>query len=208
MTEQTTQTVVDDADTQAKPGSEAEGARNDGPTLDELLADFDKSTSRQEPAKPAPAAETTQPDNALLTRLQALEPVVQQFAQSQFKQKITETIKDIRGDLDAETFDDEFVEAWLDGRARKDTRLQQAWLQKDANPRQWKRIQSELGREFKKKFDKMPDRQVTEDREAVVAAVRGASTKAPPDQPVKMGNMSNAEARQHVRQQFGFDPGY
>lgn len=207
MTDDTKQPVVDAADTQAKPGSEAEGARNDGNDLDALLAEFDSKT-KTEPAKPAPAADTTQPDNALLQEIRAMKPVVEQFAQSQFKQQITETVKDIRGDMDAETFDDEFVEAWLDARARKDSRLQQAWLQKDANPRQWGRIKSELGREFKKKFDKMPDRQVTEDREAVVAAVRGASTKVPPDQPVKMGSMSNAEARQHVRQQYGFDPGY
>ncbi len=76
-------------------------------------------------------------------------------------------------------------------------------MQKDANPRQWGRIKSELGREFKKKFDRVPDLQVTEDRAAVVAAVRGASTKAPVEKPPNLGQMSDAEFRQYTRQ-FGF----
>lgn len=209
MSEDTKQPVVNEADTLAKPESEAEGARTDGPDLDTLLAEFDSATKTETVAtKPAPAAATdTQPDKALLDRLQAIEPVVQKFAQEQFKAQMAETIKDVRGDLDPEVFDDEIVEGWLNARAMKDQRLAQAWLQKESNPKQWGRIKSELGREFKKKFDKMPDRNVTEDRAAVVAAVRASSTKAPPEQPANLGGMSNAEYRNHIRQQYGYDPG-
>lgn len=204
MTDEIKQTVVDAANTQPKAGSEADGARQDGDDLDALLAQFDTATKPADTTSPPAAAATTQPDKAVLDELQALKGIATQWQQDKFKTEIGATVKDIRGDMDPETFDDEFVEAWLDARARKDNRLQSAWQQKDANPRQWSRIKSELGREFKKKFDKMPDRSATEDREAVVAAVRGASTKAPPEQAPKLGGMTQAEFQKYTRENFGF----
>lgn len=197
MSEQTTQPVVDAADTQAKPASEAGNARNEA-DLETLLAVYDQETSKPAP-QPAPAAAPTQPDNAVLDEIKSLKGVVQEYQQDKFKAQITDAVKAVRGDIPDDVVDDEMVEAWLDARARKDPRLAQAWLAKANNPRQWQRIQSELGREFKKKFDKMPDKALTEDREVVAAAVRGASTRAPSEQPTNMAGMSNAEARQYVR---------
>lgn len=202
MSEADTQPVVKDADTQPKAGSEADAARTQGDDLENLLAVYDEQTRPAATQKPPAAAAQTQ-TNASDDRIRALEGIAQQWQQDKFRTEIDSTVKDIRGDMDPETFDNEFVEAWLDGRAKKDDRLQQAWLQKEANPRQWNRIKSELGREFKKKFDRVPDRAVTEDREAVVAAVRGASTKAPPEQAPNFGAMTDAELRQYTRQ-WGF----
>jgi len=198
------QPVVTDADTQPKAGSEAEGARTEGDDLETLLASYDQQTTRPEPQPNPPATSaTTQPDvKALLEKVQTFEGVANRIAQQEFKQQLAETVKDVRGDVPQEVVDDDLVEAWLDARARKEPRLQQAWLQKDANPKQWSRIKSELGREFKKKFDKMPDRAVTEDRAAVAAAVRGASTKASAEPAPNLGSMSPQEFEKFKSQFF------
>lgn len=208
--ENTTQAVVDDANTRAAPGSEADGARNDaGPDLDQLLAEFDQQTTAgTAPPSPVQGADTTSPDvKALAARLQSIEGAVQKVTKFEFDRDMGELVKQVRGDLDSELFDDELVTAWVDGRARNDPRLQRAWLEREANPKQFRAIAEGLGRAFKKKFDKMPDRNATEDREAVTAAVRGASTKAPETPPANYGGMSNAEYREKVRQDYGFDPG-
>ena len=206
--EQTTQAVVDDADTRAVPGSEADSARKDDvPDLDALLAEFDKEAKPVVSPSPVAGADT-QPDvKALAARLQSIEGAVQRVSQFEFRRDMDELVKSVRGDLDPEVFDSDIVEAWIDGLARKDPRLQRAWLEREANPRQFNSIKESLGKSFRKKFDKLPDRNVTEDREAVTAAVRGASTRAPEDKPTNYSGMSNAEYRKKVREEHGFDPG-
>jgi hypothetical protein len=209
MTEATTQTAVEKTKVTTSSVTEGTGARNDGDDLDALLAEFDQGTKTTTETKspPTKTATTTTVDPNLAARIQHLEGVVTKYENNTFKAEISETVKEIRGDLDAEFFPDDLVEAWLDSRARKDPRLQQAWLQKEGNPQQWGRIRSQLGREFKKKFEKMPDPAVTEDRNAVVAAVRGSSNKAPADTPTNYSKMSTAEYRNSIREQYGFDPG-
>jgi hypothetical protein len=56
------------------------------------------------------------------------------------------------------------------------------------------------------KFSKLPDKAATEDRAAVTAAVRGASTKAPEGKAPSYGKMSDAEYNKDVEQKFGFRP--
>lgn len=208
MSGDNTQPVVTDPKDSAQPVVNGADARNDGDDLDALLAEFDQGTTKSVTTSPAPKpATTTEVDPNISARLQHLEGVVTKYENDTFKAQLSETVKEIRGDLDAEFFPDDLVEAWLDSRARKEPRLQQAWLQKEANPQQWGRIRSQLGREFKKKFEKMPDPSATEDRNAVVAAVRGSSNKAPADTPTNYSRMSTAEYRNSIREQYGFDPG-
>lgn len=205
MTETDTQPVVDATHTTAKPVVEGSDARNDGNDLDSLLAAFDTQTKTT--VSPAPNQPVAPDVTALAATVQSLQGQIAEVSNFKFRQDMDETIKDIRGDMDGEVFDNEFVESWLDAQARKDQRLQTAWLQRESNPGQFKKIRAELGKAFVKKFSKLPDKQVTEDREAVTAAVRGASTRAPADAPVKYGNQSNAEFRNTVKDQYGFDPG-
>jgi hypothetical protein len=58
----------------------------------------------------------------------------------------------------------------------------------------------QANRQVKKSMDKllkaakaMPDRQATEDRMAIAAAVRGTSTKIPEKGPVRYGDVNDAE---------------
>jgi len=110
-----------------------------------------------------------------------------------FRQDMDKTVKSIRGDLDPEMFDDATVRGWINARADDDPRLAQAWVNRHNNPKQFEKVVTQLGRDFQKKFSKMPDKGATEDRDAVTAAVRGASTRAPAGQAPDFSRMTDRE---------------
>lgn len=202
------QAVVDKADVTAKPVADAgDSAREDVDALDALLAEYDQGTKKADTVSP-PVTTTTQPEpNALAADVNLLKAQANEWANEKHKRAIAETIGEIRGEVPADVFDDDMVEAWLDAQARKDPRLGQAYLQREQNPRQWGKVKSELSKRLSQKVAKLPDKGVTEDREAVVASLRGASAKATTEPAPKLGQMSNAELRKYTRENFGFDPG-
>ena len=204
MTEDTnTQPVADTANDQVKPGSETSGAR-DTDDLDSLLSEFEQGTKPSEPVKPEPKPGA---DNDLKALTEQVRGLMTATAQQQARQDMEKAIKAVRGEFDPNVFDDTLVEAWMDAQARTDPRLASAWQNRAANPKQFDRVLQGLGKNFQKKFSSLPDKNATEDREAVTAAVRGASTKVPEGKAPAFGNMSNAEYRKSVKDQFGFDPG-
>ena len=54
---------------------------------------------------------------------------------------------------------------------------------------------------------KQPDPDATADRNAVAAAMKGYSGSPPPEQPVNLGNLSNAEFNQLIREKYGINSG-
>lgn len=202
MTE-TTQPVVN-ADAAAQPAANAQ-TNGAGDDLDSLLSQYETATQ----TAPSPPQTAVVPPElkALADKVQYLEGQLGQVSKVSYKADMDSAIKNIRGELDPEVFDNSLVEAWLDSEARRDERLQRAWLEREAKPKAWEKIQGELGKNFSRKFSKMPDRQVTEDRDAVTAAVRGASTKAPSEQAPNYASMDNAELRAEMRK-LGVNPSF
>ena len=197
-----TQTVVETTPAPAQPGATEAGARTED-DLDTLLAAFDDQgrPSASTTAKPEPKAE---PGNTEKSPPAAIaDGAIAEVQQFIFRQDMDKTIKSVRGDLDPEHFDDDFVEAWMDAQARRDPRLSNAWRDRRANPKGFAKVVDGLGRTFAKKYGKMPDKGATEDRDAVTAAVRGASTRAPEGKAPDLGKMTEGEFQawkdQHMR---------
>ena len=94
---------------------------------------------------------------------------------AQNEKALNEMVGTIRGDIDPEIFDDDFVLAWADAQARKDERIRQAFLDRGRDPASYKKVMSSLGKRLEGYINGLPDRKATEDRAAVTAAVRGAS---------------------------------
>lgn len=180
------QAVVEQTDEQAKPASEGAGAQDD---LDSLLKEFEQPVQE------------TKSDTKTETKPDGLEEVISfvreqkqaQLADSSRK-ALNEAVKTVKGDLKV---DDELVEGFLHARASKDQRIAQAWVNRDKNPQAFASVLKTLGKELSGKFADMPDSQVTEDRAAVAAAVRGASTKASESPPPDYSKMSDAEFKRH-----------
>lgn len=188
--DQTTQAVVDETKVAAVPATEATSARTDD-DLDTLLSQYDEGAPKpSEPAKPATAAPAAD-DQAV-----ANETVLNEakfIRQQRFQQDMKATIHDVRGDLPADLYDDDFVQAWIDAQAAKDARLATAWVNRAADPKKFGQVKAALGKEFAKRYNRIPDKQATEDREAVTAAVRGASTSAPSGKAPDYSKMTDAQ---------------
>jgi hypothetical protein len=68
-----------------------------------------------------------------------------------------------------------------------------------------------LSRECQKEFadiGRKPDAATTEDREAVSAAVRGASTAPPPTKAPDVSKLSNDELRKQTQEKYGYTPNF
>lgn len=215
MTEENKQAVTDETDKTTESSQEAgSGARTDD--LDELLSEYDEGTSKSvskpdkggdKKAKPEPKSEA---DGELLDQVKQLVAAQTQRERDdhtrRFNEDMSNVVKNVRGELDAGYFDDNLVRAWIDAQAMEHPKLADAWANRNDDPKRFQRVVDQLGRDFTKKYGTLPDKQLTEDREAVTAAVRGSSTKAPEDKAPDVAKMSDAEYRAHVRKTYGYDP--
>ncbi len=197
-----TQAVVDDTKGQATPGAAGTDARKPD-DLEALLAEFTAGTADKAPA-PKPetktdTAATTAPDK----RLEAIEA---RLARQQVETDLKPVIAKLKGSMPEGFFDDTEIEDYLAARAQRDPRLASAWQNRHDNPAAWGKVVDALGQQMAKKFASLPDKGATEDRAAVTAAVRGASTKAPEGKVPDYSRLSNAEYAEKVEKEFGFRP--
>lgn len=195
-----TQSVVTTTEAPAKPAAEGTGAQaTQTADLDSLLSEFTQATAKPAPV-PEQKTETTVPPDAV-RRLEQLES---KLAEKDFKEEINPVLERIRGDIPKDVFSNEEVLDLIDGRAKRDPRLQKAWLERAGNPGAWSKIEKALGQELSKKFSKLPDPNATEDRETVAAAVRGASQRAPEGKPPNFSNMTEGEFRKTRKELYGY----
>lgn len=204
MTEETDkQAVAEKPDAQAKPAAEGADAREQGDDLDTLLAKFDEKTEPKVGAPPKPETKADKGNDPILQRLTELE---KRDAEREFQRDIQPVVQKVRGAVPVELYDDADIKDWIDRQAKADPRLTRAWLNRREDPATFDKVIGGLGRKLADKFSKIPDKQATEDREAVTAAVRGASTKAPEGKAPDYSNLSKEQFRERVEKDFGYTP--
>lgn len=201
MTDTNSQTVVDTSNAAAAPAATDVSAQTNVDDLDKLLAEFDQETARG-PAAPQPEPQQTQQPVAPISedRLRRIEDRI-------FKDDLDATIKNIVGDL---KIPERFSKGWIDQVARENPKVANAFVNRANDPASWNRIEKALSKEMAKDFKALTpiDEPSTVDHNAVAAAVRGASTNVPTSQEPKLGSMSAREGRNHVKEKYGFDPGW
>ena len=174
------QSATDDTKPEGTPEAAETGAQDD---LESLLAEFEQSDTPE--AKPD---STT--DDDLKAKVDRLE---KKLDDTQNHQALQGVIKNVKGDLDV---DEDFVEAWLTMKARKDPRNEEAYVNRHKNPEKFAKLEKAWNKELGQKFPKL-DTNVTDDVEAVASAVRGAATKAPADDDIPdVGSMSDTQFEQ------------
>lgn len=185
------QAVADETKGVAEPTPAVDSAQ--GADLDALLSQYDEGTKPVSP--PEPKVET--PTNDIVaTRLQKLE---QRYLQEEVNKAGEEV-------FDGLEVSGRLREAWLDKMAREKPAIARAFINKDNDPASWKRLIPALRLEARKDFPSAMkvDPEATADRNAVAAAVRGASTKATAEPAPSLGKMSDAELRKYTMDNFGF----
>lgn len=183
-----TQAAVTTTETPATPAVEGTNAQAPAADLESILAEFDQGTKAAPQPAPQQPAQAVPPD--ALKRIELLEKTL---AEKDSQDALKPVIEAIRGELPKDVLSNEEVLDLIDGRAKRDPRIQRAWMDRANNPGAWSKIQKGLAKELSKKFSKLPDPNATEDREAVTAAVRGASGKAPEEKAPNYGAMTQAE---------------
>lgn len=174
------QTVADPTESQTtESGQEGVGAQE--PSLDDRISEFNDGISGQQQAPEQP---------------QQADPRVDEVYAHMISQDVAAVIQEVRGDISQEIYDDEMVEGWLDRRVSKNPDLRNAWVNRHANPGGFGKIVAGLRDELKGRVAKLPNQEVTADREALSAAVRGASTPVAEEKQENFAAMSDAELDQ------------
>jgi hypothetical protein len=97
-----------------------------------------------------------------------------------------------------------FSRDWLMARGLDDPKLRDAFDGRRQFPRIWARAKQDAAAQLYKLASSRVDRQLSEDRLAVSAAVRGASSSHTPAEPQPdMSHMNNAEYRKYISQKYG-----
>lgn len=200
--EQNQQAVADTPNAGAQPPATGADARDQGDEYDALLSQFDATQTPKAEPKPTPEqAKGTAPIDKQSLKAEIRAEI---DADNQFKADVDRTIKAIRGDIDPEIADDVFVRAYLDAAAEADPRLAQAFRERHAKPKEFAKITEQLGKKFASKFSKLPNREATEDREAVTEAiVRGSQQQAPEAKAPDFSRMTDREFSETAEKKFG-----
>ena len=159
------QTVAQEADTDATPSVEDQGAQEK--SIDELLAEFEGDEPEQQ-------KETVKPDVPNKVQLDdaAKKEIIEQLqAQQKTEQDITKDVEKIKGDLPVE---DAYIRWKLEDMASKDQRVLNAFLNRDTKPQAWEAIVNKVASDLQGTYGS----QKKTDKEAIASAVHSA-TEAP-----------------------------
>jgi hypothetical protein len=102
----------------------------------------------------------------------------------------------------------DYADMWLRKELIADGELLQTLMQRYSSPQAKDRAERAMVKTLKRLREHvkaMPDREATDTREAVSAAVRG-NGKAPARAPKNYGNMSDREFRKEVSAAFNYEP--
>lgn len=194
---ETTQPVATEAEGVAKPTPEAAGGAPD--ELDALLKQFEtpvetkpKAESKPE-TKPEPSEDMKELANYVRARRD-------EESRQATRDDLAKAVTAVKTEIDGEgiKLPDRLVRGALRDMAEEDPRFLQAWAHRGSNPRAWEQVLKAAAKEIRKELESSPDPHATEDKAAVRAAVRSASTRTPEPEaidPKKLAGMSDAEFR-------------
>ncbi len=204
-----TQAVVEKTDAQPAAGTEVTNdARNDGDNLDTLLKDFEEQTkpsTTAEPAKPEPVLSATDPNIQKLVAEEVGKGIATERHKAIVKQQYDKLIDHIREETNLSP---RVVKGWLEQLAVERPEISNLYFGAKTDAAREK-VMASLVKEFRKEVTVTSiDQNATEDREAVAAAVRGSSTRAPEDKPANYANMNNGEAAADIKKKYGYTPNF
>lgn len=175
---------------------EEESAQTDETSLDELLDNFNSEFD-----------EDTQPpeskDNLSDADVAEVKEFMTEYRQEQTNKAVSTAAKTVIQALgDEVNVTEDTVVDLLYGRASRDKRFLNAFIQRDAKPKEWHKVLAGVASKLKDDLGGQIDQTITNDREAVANAIRGKSTVTE-DEPPNLNAMSDAEFNQWKREQRG-----
>jgi len=195
------------------------------PDLEELLAEYDAARSQPtEQQQPFDVDALMERDNAAarteqMTGLEQREAAIERaLLQQQEAERVkfeTESFIKFAAEGQAELADKHlppnYLENYLLAAAAKDSRVLWLWNHRN-NPQLSPQTRAQIAGQLRAVRDRgvaearhLPDPIATADRDAVVAAMRGASGPVGPEPAPAFGHMTDKELNAYSRRQFGFE---
>jgi hypothetical protein len=204
MSEANTQPVVEDVKTPAQPGAETDNARPDG-DLDALLAEYDSAT-KPDQQQPQPDQQPAAVGDQDIKKLVS-EEVSRELQLERKKAEVQQGYDKLLDFIQTETgIGRRVVRGWIEEMAKEKPELASLYFGAKTDAER-ARVMNSLAREFRKETSiTQVDERATADREAVTAAVRSATNRAPEGKAPDYAGMSNAEFREAHKRDYGYYP--
>lgn len=197
------QTVVAETEAEAQPSVEAPDAQEtqDDVNWEDVFKEFNQ-TNEPQPATSSPEGQDQ--GNVLRAELDQLKAELAEVRGKSTKADINSLITEVGGETGLPGY---AVRGFIDEQAENDPRIRDVFDNRDANPAAYKKVVAALTKQFASQNKAPIDPATTEDTAAVNAALRGSQTEASTSVPPKFSHLSDAEYRDKVKAEYGFDPG-
>ncbi len=155
---------------EAKPSEQSEGEQDDD--LDTLLRQYDEESNQEQVSQPKLKQEGS--DDKLNMIVNYLQQQEQKNQQREVDDAIKASVKSMKEYLGAENVEDDYIRALIEGSASTMPQIRTAFIKRKEKPADWDKVMRGLAKKYQKYVPKGDD-----DREAVVAAVKGSSSSKP-----------------------------
>jgi hypothetical protein len=196
-----TQAVATETNEAAKPVSEAVSGAPD--ELDTLLKQFE-TPAEQKPKTETKPETKPEPSEDMKDLANYVRAKRDEESREATRGDLAKAVTAVQTEIDdgGLKLPDRLVRGALRDMAEEDPRFLRAWAERGANPKAWEQVLKAAAKEIRKELESSPDPQATEDKAAVRAAVRSASTRTPEPEKLdnaKINKMSDAEFNKYKR---------
>lgn len=158
------------------PSVEEEGAQDN---LETLLQDYEEEVKGEE----------KETDSDISSVVKYIEEERQRKEQETVQADIKTAVDTVKENLEGD-LPDWMIEGALQHKAANDARIRNAWVKRGENPKGWNSVLKALAKDIS---SELTDKQSTETRNEVVAAVKGASQKTTEPEVPDLGKMSDQD---------------
>jgi len=181
------QTVIDKTDTEAKPSGEVDNALD---SLDSTLNEWD-AKANPAPAPTAAAAKPGQDDTALINDY--VKRQIDKENRAETQTDIDASVTRIKGSLKDVEAPDIAVKGILYAEVEESPEKLAAWQARKTNPGAWDQVLKGVRDRVQKEYVPLPDKDLTDDRDAVSAAIHSASKHTAQEVEVDWASMGDQE---------------
>lgn len=189
--DQTTQAVVDDQGTESMTAESDVNAQE--PSIDDILSEIDKEFESGTKTPERKVASSGGDDIA------ELKNTVDFLITRESTTDINKAVEKISGEIDVK-IPQKAIKGMLFDMANEDKRISDAFDNRYNDPKTWDKVLKAVSKEIGKEFKGLPDQKLSNDRELVTAAVRGASKTTVEDEAPDFSKMSDAEFQNWTNQ--------
>lgn len=159
-------------------------------TLDDVLSEIDKEFDKD---LQAPDEKQDTEDN---TELTDLKNTVDHLMSQTTNQDIDRAVEEISSSIEANV-PKRAIRGMLNDMAVTDPRLRKAFDNRHSDAATWNKVLKAASKSIQKEFAGLPDKSLTDDRDAVSAAIQGASKTIVDDEAPNFSKMTDAEFEEY-----------